>query len=64
MSDVSMVHNHLTNSPDPEGHLPCDKGVPGGKRSFHRFQVAVGADRAVCVFCGTIGAHVDTYVQT
>lgn len=64
MSDVSLVHNYLVSCPDEDGHLPCDKGMPGGKRSFHRFQIAVGADRAVCVFCGTTGPSVDTYVQT
>lgn len=54
MSDVSMVHNHLSNTTN-FSQLPYDKGVPGGPRSLHRFQVAVGADRAVCVFCGELG---------
>ncbi|URP22277.1 hypothetical protein SEA_BIG4_244 [Microbacterium phage Big4] len=59
MSDVSMVHSHLSNSANFT-LLPCDKGVPNGPRSLHRFQVAVGADRAVCVFCGTLGPRLDT----
>lgn len=54
MSDVSMVHTHLTNSANFT-QPPCDKGIPSGPRSMHRYQVAVGADRAVCVFCGELG---------
>ena len=58
MSDVSMVNAALSGVNFAQ--YPCDKGIQGGPRSFHRFQVAVGADRAVCVFCGTLGPRLDT----
>lgn len=57
MSDVSMVNAAITTN---FAIYPCDKGVQGGPRSFHRFQVAVGADRAVCVFCGALGPRLDS----
>ena len=59
MSDVREVNNVISSSSTTFTSYPCDKGVPNGPRTFHRFQVAVGADRAVCVFCGTLGPTLD-----
>lgn len=40
---------------------PCDRG--NGLRGLHYFQLFPGATRAVCVYCGTLGADPSTTVD-
>lgn len=33
---------------------PCDRGVQGGPRGYHHFQLLTGGTCPVCVLCGKV----------
>lgn len=62
MSDVSIVNNAMGGAFSTSANvtqLPCDRGVANGPRGLHRFQLSPGAERPICVFCGSAGPKVD-----